>query len=327
MKLVRTAMIVGASLLSLGVSGSAEAQVKFTFATTNGVRDFSSQAAVRWQKAMRDASKGGLEMAFIPGGALGNDNQLLQQLSNNEIQFHVAGPVVVHNLLKQYQCMEAEFVYNDAAHGMRVWNGPLGKEVSQALEKDYGITIAAVGARGARHLTANKAVLKPEDLDGVKIRVTNKLREDIFKAYGALPGALAISELYGGLQQGVFDAQENPTSTIWGNKFYEVQKFISLTGHVQSYFVFSANKRFVDSLTPEHRKIFDSTLAEAVAWMNKEVESEEDDLLQKMEKTGRTKVVKPDVAAFQKVAEPIVRQYAAERCKPGLLDEIAKYAK
>jgi tripartite ATP-independent transporter DctP family solute receptor len=232
----------------------------------------------------------------------------------------------VHNLVKQYQCLEAEFVYKDEAHGMRVWNGPLGKEVSQALEKDYSITLLAVGARGARHLTANKPIEKPEDLKGVKVRVTNKLREDIFKAYGALPGVLPVSELYGGLQQGVFDAQENPISTIWGNKFYEVQKFISLTGHVQSYFVFAGNKKFVDSLKPEHRKIFDATLADAVSWMNKAVAEEEDDLLRKIEKTGRSRVVKPDVAAFQKVAEPIVRQYAAERCKPGLLDEIAKYA-
>lgn len=320
-------LIAVAAVVLLTGAGAHAQTVKFTFATTNGVRDFSSQAAVRWQKAMREASKGELDMAFIPGGALGGDNQLLQQLSNNEIQIHVAGPVVVHNLVKQYQCMEAEFVYKDEAHGLRVWNGPLGKEVSQALEKDYNITLLAVGSRGARHLTANKPIEKPEDLKGVKVRVTNKLREDVFKAYGALPGVLPVSELYGGLQQGVFDAQENPTSTIWGNKFYEVQKFISLTGHVQSYFVFAGNKKFVDSLKPEHRKIFDATLAEAVSWMNKAVAEEENDLLAKIEKTGRSRVVRPDVAAFQKVAEPIVRQYAAERCKPGLLDEIGKYAK
>jgi tripartite ATP-independent transporter DctP family solute receptor len=315
-----------AALVLLTGTGAHAQTVKFTFATTNGVRDFSSQATVRWQKAMREASKGELEMTFIPGGALGGDNQLLQQLSNNEIQIHVAGPVVAHHLVKQYQCLEAEFIYKDEAHGLRVWNGPLGKEVSQALEKDYNITIVAVAARGARHLTANKPIAKPEDLKGVKVRVTNKLREDIFKAYGALPGVLPISELYGGLQQGVFDAQENPTSTIWGNKLYEVQKFINLTGHVQSYNVFSANKQFIDSLKPEHRKIFDTTLADAMAWLNKAVAEEEDDLLGKIEKTGRTKVVKPDVAAFQKIAEPIVRQFAGERCKPGLLDEIAKYA-
>jgi tripartite ATP-independent transporter DctP family solute receptor len=316
-----------AALVLLASAGAHAETVKFTFATTNGVRDFSSQAAVRWQKAMREASKGELEMTFIPGGALGGDNQLLQQLSSNEIQIHVAGPVVVHHLVKQYQCMEAEFVYDDAAHGLRAWNGPLGKEVSQALEKDYNITILAVGARGARHVTANKPIRKPEDLDGVKMRVTNKLRENIFKAYGALPGALPVSELYGGLQQGVFDAQENPISTIWGNKFYEVQKFINLTGHVQSYFVFSGNKAFIGSLKPEHRKVFDATLADAVSWMNKAVAAEEDDLLRKIEKTGRSSVVKPDVAAFKKIAEPIVRKYADERCKPGLLDEIAKYAK
>ena len=301
-------------------------EVKFTFATTNSPKDLSSQAVIKWQKAMKEASKGELDMTFIPGGALGDDKQLLQQLSMNEIQLHVAGPVVVHHLVREYQCMEAEFVYNDEAHGFRVWNGPLGEEVKKKLESQYNITILGVGSRGARHLTSNVPIRKPEDMKGIKVRVTNPLREEIFKACGALPGPLPISELYGALRQGVYDAQENPISTIWGHKFYEVQKYINLTGHVWSYWVFSANKKFMDSLTPTHRKIFMDTLKDAIHWLNKTVPTEEENLLKKMEEKGVT-VIKPDIAAFQKIAQPIVRKFAEGKCRPGLLDEIAKYAK
>jgi tripartite ATP-independent transporter DctP family solute receptor len=301
------------------------APVKFTFATTNSPKDLSSQAVVRWQKAMKDASKGELDMTFIPGGALGGDKQLLQQLSMNEIQLHVAGPVVVHHLVREYQCMEAEFVYNDEAHGFRVWNGPLGEEVKRKLESQYSITILGIGSRGARHLTSNVPIRKPEDMKGIKVRVTNPLREEIFKACGALPGPLPVSELYGALRQGVFDAQENPISTIWGHKFYEVQKYINLTGHVWSYWVISANKKFMDSLSSEHQKIFMDTLSDAVNWLNKTEPTETENLLKKMEEKGVT-VIKPDLAAFQKIAQPIVRKFAGEKCRPGLLDEIAKYA-
>lgn len=305
--------------------GQAEAaKVKFTFATTNSPKDFSSQAVMRWQKAMKEASNGELDMTFIPGGALGGDKQLLQQLSANEIQLHVAGPVVVHHLVREYQCMEAEFVYKDEAHGFRVWTGSLGKEVSRKLESQYNITIVGVGSRGARNVTSNVPVRKPTDMKGIKIRVTNPLRQEIFKAFGALPAPLSIKEVYGALRQGVFEAQENPISTIWGHKFYEVQKYINLTGHVWSYWVISANKGFMDSLSGQHRKIFTDTLNDAVAWLNKTVPAETNNLLKKMEKKGVT-VIKPDVAAFQKIAAPIVRKFASDKCRPGLLEDIAKY--
>jgi TRAP-type transport system periplasmic protein len=321
--LAATAALVAAA--SFSVSEAIAQQVKFTFGTTNGPRDFSSLAAVRWQKAMQERSNGELAMNFVPGGALGNDKQLLEQVSNNEIQLHIAGPVVVHNLLREYQCLEAEFVYRDEAHGRRVWSGPLGQQVSRDLEQKYGITILAIGSRGARHVTSNRPIRAPQDLQGVKIRVTNPLRADVFKAYGALPGAGAISELYGALRQGVFDAQENPVSTIWGNKFYEVQKYINLTGHVWSYNVLTANKKFVDGLKPAQRRIFDETLAEAMAWLDRTVAEEEAALLEKIRQTGRNEVVKSDVAAFQRIALPIVQKFADANCKPGLLAEIAKY--
>src|SRR3546814_850897 len=179
---------------------------------------------------MKERSGGAIEMEMIIGGALGGDQELLEMLSNNEIQAHVAGPVIVHRLLPAYQCMEAEFVYDDIDHGYKVWAGDLGKEVSAKLEEQYGITIAGVGLRGAREITSNKAIRTPADLEGVKIRVTNPLRTAIFQAYGALPSPLSIAELYGALQQGVFDAQENPVPTIWGNKFYEVQDYVNQIG-------------------------------------------------------------------------------------------------
>ncbi|MCB1384757.1 MAG: TRAP transporter substrate-binding protein [Nitratireductor sp.] len=299
--------------------------VNFTFATTNGPNDFSSQAVVRWQQAMKEASNGELNMDFVSGGALGGDQQLLQQLATNEIQLHVAGPVVVHRLLKDYQCMEAEFVYENEDHGYRVWTGDLGNEVSDKLEEQYGITIVGVGLRGARELTAMKPIREPSDLEGVKVRVTNPLRSEVFAAYGALPGPLPVSELYGALRQGVFEAQENPIPTIWGNKFYEVQKTVNLTGHVISYYVISANKEFVDSLSDQQREIFDKTLADSIAWLNDKVRNDTDALLEKMKAEG-VEIVEPDVPAFRKIAMPIVQKFAAENCRPGLLDDIAKAA-
>jgi tripartite ATP-independent transporter DctP family solute receptor len=323
MRALHAIMALAAGILA--ALGSAEArEVKFTFATTNGLQDLSSRAVLRWKEALEKRSGGEIRMEFVSGGALGGDQELLQQLATNEIQMHVAGPVIVHRLLKEYQCLEAEYVFSDEAHGARAWNGPLGREVSDKLKQRYGTEIVAIGARGARHVTANKPIREPADMKGVKIRVTNPLRSQVFAAYGALPGPLSVSELYGALRQGVFDAQENPIPTIYGDRFYEVQKFISLTGHVQSYNVLTANSKFLASLSASQRVLFDATLKEAIDWLNEAVKNETDQLVAKMKQEQGTEVVRPNAAAFRHIALPIVEKFAEKNCRPGLLEDIRK---
>jgi TRAP-type C4-dicarboxylate transport system substrate-binding protein len=234
--------------------------------------------------------------------------------------------VVVHRLLRDYQCLEAEYVFKDEAHGARIWTGALGKEVSDRLKQRYGIELAAIGSRGARHVTSNKPVREPGDLKGVKIRVTNPLRSQVFSAYGALPGPLAVSELYGALRQGVFDAQENPIPTIFGDRLYEAQKFINLTGHVWSYNVISANSKFLSGMNTQQRSVFDETLKEAVTWLSAAVATETDDLVAKMKQERGIEVVQSNVTAFRDIALPIVEKFAQTNCRPGLLDDIRKAA-
>src|SRR3712207_2693441 len=136
--LVLAAFLLGATTLP------SAAQVRFTFATTNGLQDLSSRAILRWKDELEKRSNGQIRMEFSSGGTLGGDQELLQQLATNEVQMHIAGPVVVHRLAKEYQCLEAEYVDKDEQHGVRVWTGPLGKEVSDTLKDRFGIEIAAL---------------------------------------------------------------------------------------------------------------------------------------------------------------------------------------
>lgn len=312
-----------AAAVSMAASSAATAEtVRFTLGTSNTSNDFSVQAMKHWQKLMADRSGGELEMNIVAGGALGSNTQILQQLSTNEIQVSIAGPAILHKMAKKYQCMEAEFVYDDADHGYRVWTGAVGKELSNMMEKEFDITISGVGLRGARQLTANKPINTPADLKGVKVRVTNKLRAKIFEAYGALPGPLPFSELYGGLRQGVFDAQENPIPAIFAKKFYEVQETLNLTSHVQSYYIVTSNHSFVEGLSEKHRAVFDETVGETMKWLNNKVKTETEALVETMKSKGLT-VIQPDVKAFKKVALPIVQDFAKDNCRPGILADIA----
>ena len=313
------------AVTTLAAGQTHAAKVTFTLGTTNSEKEFSTQAMRRWADGMRSRTDGELDMTIISGGALGGDKDLLQQLSTNEIQAHVAGPVVVHHLVKQYQCMEAEFVYRDGDHGLKVWNGPLGNEVNDKLKAAHNIRIVSVGHRGARHLTAKRAVKTPADMSGLKIRVTNKLRQRVFKAMGANPVPMSFKELYGALQTGTVEAQENPLGTIWGANFHEVQDYVNMTGHVWSYFVVTANNGFYEDLSAAHKKVFDEEARKATDWMNQAVLASFADVTKKLEGKGMT-VVEPDVAAFKTIAAPIVKAFAAEVCRPGLLDDIAKQA-
>ncbi|MBM3605827.1 MAG: TRAP transporter substrate-binding protein [Alphaproteobacteria bacterium] len=311
----------GCALL-LATTAAGAAPVRFTLGTENNSSDFSVQAVQHWKSLLEERSNGELQMTIVDGGALGSGTEVLQQLAGNEIQVSISGPTLLQGMAQPYQCMEAEFVFDDADHGYRVWTGELGQELSQFMEDNFRIAITGVAHRGARHVTANTPIETPADLKGVKLRVTNSLRSDVFSAFGALPGPLPYSELYGALRQGVFDAQENPVSAIHAQKFYEVQKTLNLTGHVQSYYLLTTSTDFLDDLSEEQRTIYNETAAETMDWLNALVAEQEQKLLDEIEAAG-TQIVEPDIAAFKAIAEPVVRTFAEGNCRPGILDDIA----
>lgn len=292
-----------------------------TVATVYGARDVSTQAMEKWGELLAKRTDGRLTVNIIPGGTLGGDRELLQQLSSGEIDVDLSSPVVMQYVAPAYQCLEAEYIYENEDQGFKVWRGAIGKEASDAMKGQYGIEIAAVGRRGGRVVTANKKIEKPEDLAGLKFRVTNDLRSQVFAAFGAQPAPLPLSELYGALRQGVFDGQENPLSTIYSLRFHEVQPYISLTYHVWTYNLVLVNSRFYEGLG-EDRKAFDETLAESLEWLYKAVEADDARVIAEIKKSGKTEIVEPDVAAFRAKARPVLKAYADKNCKPGLIDQV-----
>jgi tripartite ATP-independent transporter DctP family solute receptor len=301
--------------------------IKITMSIADGPQDVVSLAALKWAEDLTQRSKGQMQMDVVTGGVLGSPKEVIDAMSINDIQGQMGGPTFLHSHLREYQIMEAEYVYEDEAHGRRVWDGALGDKVKAALEEKYNVKLLGVASRGARNVTSNKPILKPEDMAGVKIRVTNPLRQEVFKSFGALPAPLSISEVYGALKTGVFDAQENPVVTIYGNKYYEVQKYINLTGHVWSYYTALISNDFYNSLTPGQQEMLVASWEVARDWLDAEVARITTELLDKMQKEYDITVTEPDVKAFMDKARPIVSAYAEENCVPGLLDEIATYAR
>lgn len=306
---------------AMAICGPAAAQT-VTVATILAQNDVSVEAMEEWDRLLQERTDGEMSLNILAGGTLGGTRELIQQLSSGEVDVNLSSPVVLQFAAPEYQCLEAEYIYDSEDQGFAVWRGEIGQEASDAMRESYGIEIAGIGRRGSRNVTANVPVREPSDMSGLKMRVTNDLRAKVFSAYGAQPAPLALSELYGALRQGVFDSEENPLSTIYSNRFHEVQDYISLTEHVWTYNIVYVNSAFYQGLEDAQREAFDSSLNEAMDWLYDAVEAENQEIRAAIEEAGTTEFIEPDVAAFREQARPILEDYAAANCREGLLTDV-----
>ncbi len=160
---------------------------------------------------------------------------------------------VVASIVPELGLLDAPFLFRDATHARTVLDGAVGVEFTELL-KAKGANNLAWAENGLRHVTGNRAIRKPEDLHGLHIRVPqSQVMIDAFKALGANAEPLPFPQLFDALRTGKFDAQENPVATIVAANFQQVQKFLSLTGHVYSAAFFIASSDLLEDLEPAQR--------------------------------------------------------------------------
>jgi TRAP-type C4-dicarboxylate transport system substrate-binding protein len=191
-------------------------------------------------------------------------------------------------------------MFRDFDHWKRFSTCPLFAELSEGYrQKSGGNKVVAITYYGERHVTSNKAINRPEDMKGLKIRVPDAPLYTMFpRAVGANPTPIAFAEVYLALQNGTVDAQENPLPTIDAKKFYEVQKFIVLTGHITDALLTIVAGGTWSKLSPADQKIFDEVLKEAAKRASNEIVEIEKKMAAEFEKRGKT-VVRVDRKPFR----------------------------
>lgn len=206
------------------------------------------------------------------------------------------------------------------------FDGKLGKYLFDLLGQK-GIIGLAWWENGFRHITNNKKpIVKPEDLKGLKIRVTpDKMRLDTFKLLGAAPMAINFGELYSALQQGVVDGQENPYAIIYSNAFNEVQKYLSKSGHIWGSAVLCVNSDVWNRLSAEDKETVKNLAQKWCAEQRRETIKEEEDFLVKLKEKGMA-INEVDKAAFQKAVQPVWKSYESVFGKE-LMDMVREYGK
>jgi len=256
-----------AAALSLIALGSAHAQTKLKFAHVYEVSEPYHTAAVWAAGEIAKRTNGRYTMEVFPASTLGKETDINQGLTLGTVDIIYTGQLFAGRTYGPIAIGGAPFVFRDFNHWKAFATSPLFAELSEGYRgKSGGNKVVAITYYGERHVTSNKPINKPEDMKGLKIRVPDAPLYTMFpRAVGANPTPIAFAEVYLALQNGTVDAQENPLPTIDAKKFYEVQKYIVLTGHITDALLTIVGAPTWNKLSDADKAIFDAVLKEAAA--------------------------------------------------------------
>jgi tripartite ATP-independent transporter DctP family solute receptor len=241
---------------------------------------------------------------------LGGDKEMLQKVKLGTLDMALPS-TVMSSEVDLFGVFEMPYLVKDRAHMGRIEKEVFWAKLAPESEKK-GLKVLAVWENGYRHITNSKRPINsPADLKGIKLRVPEgKWRVKMFQAYGANPSPMKFSELFTALQTGVMDGQENPFTQIYSAKLQEVQKHLSLSGHVYTPAYLVVGRNFA-SLPPDVRKILEDTAKETQAFVYATAAAEDKALLDKLKAAGM-QVNEVDKDAFVAASKPIYDEFGAE---------------
>lgn len=296
---VKTIAVCALLACSTGLLSTAHAQTKLKWAHVYETSEAYHKQAVWAAEEVKKRSNGKYEIQVFPASTLGKETDINQGLTLGSVDIIYTGAAFAGRAYPPISIAAAPFVFRDYAHWSNFRSGPVFKELAMGYEKATGgHHIAGYTYYGLRHMTSNKPIAKPEDMKGLKLRVPDAPLFTMFpKAVGANPTPIAFAEVYLALQNGTVDAQENPLPTIDAKKFYEVQKYITLTGHITESLVTVISSSTWKGLPEADKQLMNEVLWEASSRASKDILDAETSLVAEFEKRGKI-VNKVDRAPF-----------------------------
>jgi tripartite ATP-independent transporter DctP family solute receptor len=231
------------------------------------------------------------------------------QLGTLDVTNTSTGPV--SNFVPEVGIVDIPFLFRDYDHARRVLDGPIGQDIL-AKFPSKGIIALAWTENGFRHLTnSRRPVVKPDDVKGLKVRtMQNPVHIQAFQSIGVQPTPMAFSELFTSLQQGVVDGQENPIPVILSSKFSQVQKHLSLTGHVYSPSLLLMSPKLWNSLSEADKANFREAAKVGSAAQRKKVNDDENAGIAQLKSDGMEVVTNVDGQAFRNAMTPVWSEFA-----------------
>ena len=287
-------------------------------ATSNVESHPHALGLMKFAELLDEKSNGRIKMEVFHSGTLGSERDIVEgmQLGTIEVGAITSGPLA--GFTDAFLVFDLPYLFDGAEQARKVCLSELGTEMLATVEP-AGLKGLAFFENGVRCVTTNtKPIEVPADLKGVKIRtMENSMHMACFSAMGADPTPMAFGELYTALQQGAMDAQENPYTVIYSSKFYEVQKYLSITEHLYSPTPLLMSLDFYESLPADLQKVVDEAAIEAAQWQYQCCDDQNAELLSELEAVGMI-INKPDKAPFREATQVVYEEYVAK--EPGKVD-------
>lgn len=255
---------------------------------SNVTSNSAKEAGKRFKELAEEYSGGTVTVDLFPDNQLGDDKTVVEGVQNGDIDIAVASTSSLSTLFKDYYLYDTPYLFLSADEVYDVgFNGETAREMLEGVS-EIGLRHMAMWENGFRNYTNNDHPIEvPEDCRGQKIRtMENPIHMKAWKAVGANPTPMAFSELFTAMQQGTVDGEENPLGIIYSNRFYEVQKYITMTQHVYTPYVVLMNPDKYEALTDEQREAVDRAMREATEFQLETSAQEEKTAVRQMEEYG-----------------------------------------
>ncbi len=303
--LKRVALGAALALAVVGLHAPANAQTTLKWAHVYEIAEPYHTEALWAAEEIKKRTNGKYIIQVFPASQLGNENQINEALGLGTVDMIYTGVAFAGSIHKPLAITNAPFILRDFDHWMAYRNSKLFRDIAKGYEDKTKHKIITITYYGQRMVTANKAINKPEDMKGMKLRVPPAPLFLMFtKSVGANATPIAFAEVYLALQQKTVDGQENPLPTIMAKKFYEVQTHVMLTGHITESLLTIVGTHVWAKLSDAEKKIFSDVLSEAALKATNQIRASEQKTADELRKLGKTVIV-PDRAAFRAAALPL----------------------
>jgi TRAP-type transport system periplasmic protein len=275
-------------------------------------------------------SGGKMKVTLFYNSSLGGDQAVVSSIKGGTVDMSVMNSGILASEAKELAIFDFPFLFANEKESDAIVDGPVGQKLHKLLE-DKGIIGLSYWELGYRQMTNGKRALnKVEDIAGLKLRVIpNPINVAWVKALGANPTPMPFPEVYGGLEQGAIDGQENPIGVIAANKFWEVQKHIALTNHQYNPQSVIFSKKVWDTLSAAEKKILDDSADEAAKGQREAARAAVAANLELLKKNGMTVTVFPpaEVAKLREKMKPVIAQFSANVGEATVNEMMAELAK
>lgn len=279
--------------------------------------------AVRFAELVSERTGGKIKVQIFPGALLGSDAQNLSGLKGGALDMTTLGTSGLAGTDKAFMLMDFPFLFNDFKEAYSIIDGPLGRSLTDKLPK-YGLIGLGIWDLGFRNITnSRRPVAKADDIRGLKLRVqATPIYVDLFTTLGANPVPLTFGEVFTALETRTVDGQENPVGLIRSAKFYEVQKYLSLTRHAFTAMPFLMSAKTWEKLSDDERNIILDSAEEAKHLQRRISAEKEASDLEYLKKHMEVLDFAPqEIDTFRQRVQPVVDKYTGE-VGAGLVDQV-----